>query len=282
MGVAHMRWSVSSWSLHAALGRVRYEPDGDGGVRRADGDPGAAELTLLDLPAAAAERGIGTIELCHFHLPAVDDGYLAELRAAIEGAGVELYSVLIDTGDLTADDPAERAASLDTVRRWVDTAAKLGASGVRAAAGRTKVDADQSVTGLAAAVEHAAGHGLGVWTENWQAYNAAADPLLTILDRVVGLGLCVDFGNADHAGDTAAKCTVLAALMPRATCLHVKARDRHHADSIDEQDLAAALQIAAAAGFDGPASLIADGWADIVRLRERCEGLFSGMAGSPR
>ena len=48
-------------------------------------------ISLLELPARVAEFGIRTLEICHFHLPSVEKTYLAELRAALASADVELF-----------------------------------------------------------------------------------------------------------------------------------------------------------------------------------------------
>ena len=73
-------------------------PDAPGQERQAEGRPtyGPGEVTLLDLPARVADAGFGTMEICHFHFPRRDPAYLAELRAAIDRAGVRLLSLLID------------------------------------------------------------------------------------------------------------------------------------------------------------------------------------------
>src|SRR3954452_13793438 len=108
------RLAISTWTLHGQL---------------------QGDLALLDLPAQIAQRGIYALEICHFHLPRTTPAYLAELRQACPAAGVEAYSILIDTGDITAPDPEQRAADLQTIRSWIDVAAELGAGRVRVVAG---------------------------------------------------------------------------------------------------------------------------------------------------
>ena len=93
------RIMTSSWSLHRTLGQSMYQwPD-------LEGDPvlegdGQGELSLLELPAQLTRRGISMLEICHFHFPRVDDGYINELRQTLDDEGIELYSVLIDAGDI--------------------------------------------------------------------------------------------------------------------------------------------------------------------------------------
>ena len=110
-----------------------------------------------------------------------------------------------------------------------------------------------------------------VFTENWQAYNTAADPLLEVLSHLGGeVGLCLDLGNA--AGGS--KLDVISKLAPRATSLHVKA-EQHRGGGLDHDDLARCLRFIAEAEFRGPASLIAEGWDEVTQLREACERCLS-------
>ncbi|MYE79126.1 MAG: sugar phosphate isomerase/epimerase, partial [Chloroflexi bacterium] len=122
--------AISSWTVHGALGAPWYEPDADGRmVNRAESQP--AELSLLDLPAFIADEGIKLLEICNFHLPSLEDSYLARLRANIEAAGVTLVNLLVDTGNLSAADNAIWRPDIEAAKRWQDIAVKLGARGVR-------------------------------------------------------------------------------------------------------------------------------------------------------
>lgn len=264
------RMSVSSWSLHGLLGEVFHEPDGapSAGVVRRRGRDG---LPLVELPAQLREHGIATLELCHFHLPSLDDEFLRQLRSAIGDAGVELYSVLIDSGDVTAEDSAKRERDLALIRRYIDAAAVLGATGVRIDAGLappSEAVIARSAEGLRRLTDYAATRGVRVFTENWHETSKQPGPLLEILRRGGdGVGLCCDFGNAEGPD----KYATIAALAPVATSVHCKAR--HHDDgSIDTDDLAHCLRLVTQAGFDGPISLIygptTGEWEGIDALRD--------------
>ena len=65
-------------------------------------------MPLLQWPALAAQHGITTLELRHFHFPSRDEGFLAELAAEARSAEVEIRSILIDDGDIIAPDPKVR------------------------------------------------------------------------------------------------------------------------------------------------------------------------------
>ena len=245
-----MRYSISSWSLHGLI---------------------TAGLPLLELPGQIVAHGIGTLELCHFHLPTVDTTYLGEFRSALADADVELYSLLIDTGDITAPNADERASDLQTIKRNIEIAAALGAKKVRVDAGRQEPTAEVvalSAAGLTEVTDFADGLGVAVITENWHATSLQPLPLLAILGRCDGrVGLCADSGNAEGPD----KYGTLELLFPKATSVHFKARYAADQESVEAADVARVFGIAKDAGFSGPVSLIYGGtegeWAAIDRLK---------------
>src|SRR6185295_3553064 len=143
------RLAISTWSLDGLL---------------------QSGVPLVSIPAQMAQHKITTLELCHFHLPSTEPAYLHTLREALQAAGIELYSVLIDTGDITAPDPVQRAADIQTIHDWIGIAAALGASAVRIDAGLqppTPEVSEQSARQLRAFDAAAAQQGVRVFTENW-------------------------------------------------------------------------------------------------------------------
>jgi sugar phosphate isomerase/epimerase len=246
------RIAISTWTLHGQL---------QGG------------LALLDLPAQIAQRGIQALEICHFHLPSTTPAYLAELRQACHAAGVEAYSILIDTGDITAPDPQQRAADLQTIRNWIDVAAELGAGRVRIVAGMqapTPEVIQRSVGNLRDLVDYAEQRGVKTITENWHATGLDPQALLTILDQCEGrVGLCADIGNAEGPD----KYATLAQLLPRASSIHFKARYTPDAQ-IEATDFTRCLELIAAADFQGIVTLI---YGDTDREWAAVEQLFDAL-----
>lgn len=225
---------------------------------------------LLDLPAAARDNGIGVLELCHFHLPTTEPGYLDDLRENLSTSGTKLFSLLIDTGDIASPDPDVLGESLETIRHYIRVAARLGAERVRVSSGLqppTPETLAQSAAQLGELMTYAAAHGLGLSTENWQRTAHEPGDVRTILGAApAGLGLCVDTGNAEGTLD---KYRTLAQLLPHATSVHFKARMTGGA--IDQRDVKRCLELLNAASFDGPVSLIYDGkrdeWAGVAASR---------------
>lgn len=271
--------AVSTWSLHRLLG-LSYK-DVDGG-RAATPSWGDGQATLLDIPAQAAERGIGQLEICHFHFPSVEGAYLSELRASLDAAGVRCLTLLIDEGDITNADDAVRSHSIETIRRWIDAAGEAGAERVRVIAGDTPPDPAGdalrlSIDTLRALSRYAADRGVRVVTENWHALLDRPAEVLQLLESLNGeVGLLLDFGNwhgERKYGD-------LAQIAAWTESTHAKAA-YDAAGDIDAGDYGRCLTICADAGFQGPHSLIFDApgdeWTEIATLRDFVKAAASEM-----
>lgn len=252
------RLSVSTWSLHRQLGRPDfYGPEEGKQIPVATHDRG--ELSLLDLPARVAKFGINTLELCHFHVPSLDKGYLNELRGALEAANVELFSLLIDNGDITDPEYADR--DLIWIAEWIETAGMLGATCTRAIAGKTASSAEaleMSRSGLQCLAERAEANGVRLMTENWFSVLSTPENVLMLLDSLDGeVGFCLDFGN--WTGET--KYADLETIALRADSCHTKAHFLAPGE-MDKDDYIRCLDLTQDAGFSGPHTLIYDGPGD--------------------
>ncbi|HZS85989.1 MAG TPA: TIM barrel protein [Chloroflexota bacterium] len=247
--------SVSTWSLHRALGRpAHYGPEDEG--RSGSQPTSTAEMSLLELPARVAAFGIHRLEMCHFHLPRTDAAYLDELRAALSGAGVELWQFLVDAGDIT--DSGVAARDLRWIAGWIEVAAQLDARRVRVVAGKaapSEEALERSLAGFRQLLPLAQGHGLRLTTENWYGLLGSPAQVRRVLDALQGeVGLCLDFGNWDGPS----KYDALAEIAPYAESCHTKARFASHLE-MDRDDYVRCLDLVKASGFSGPHTLIYDG-----------------------
>lgn len=249
------RLSVSTWSLHRSLGKPPiYGPEANGNV--ATTPTIAPTFSLLELPARIADAGIHTLEICHFHVPGRDPAMLRQLRSAIEAAGVELWSLLIDGGDIAH--PAHHERDRAWAEQWLDVAKALGAKHARVSGGKQEPTPDavaRSAENMAQLAEAAAQRGLRLTTENWQNLMSTPQVVLAVLDQLDGaVGLCADFGN--WSGPT--KYDDLAQIMPRAESCHAKCHFGAPAQP-DAADFIRCLDLTRDVGFAGPYTLIYDG-----------------------
>jgi sugar phosphate isomerase/epimerase len=260
------RVSVSTWSLHRTLGCPATYGVVDG-FHIPSQTHGRGALSLLELPTRLAAFGIRTLELCHFHLPSLDAGYLAELRAALQAAEVELFSLLIDDGDIVHPTHAER--DLAWIRRWIEIADTLGAKHMRVIAGKS-APTPESLTKSAQELKRLARLsetvGIRLMTENWFGVLSTPAAVHTLFEQLEDhVGLCLDFGNWNEPG----KYRDLREIAAYAESCHAKAHFSGPGE-LDLSDYTQCLEITSATNFAGPYTLIYSGpdeneWAGLAQ-----------------
>lgn len=258
------RLAVSTWSLHHHLGAPPVSgPDSPDAV--------SESRALLELPAQLAAFGITTLEICHFHLPMRDAGFLTELRGELEAHGIELWSLLIDGGDL--NDPQHTARDEAWIGAWLPVAEALGAKNARVIAGKgkpTEENLQHSVQVLGRLAQIAGTCGVRLMTENWFDLTGTPQSVSFLLEHFEGrLGLCLDFGN--WGGPSRPKKYVeLGQIARYAESCHTKAFFRD--GQLDRADYERCLQLTRDANFVGPYTLIYDSggdeWAGLSAERE--------------
>jgi sugar phosphate isomerase/epimerase len=267
------RLSLSSWSVHRLLGESRWTVWDESSSRPVvHVEEKEAALALLDLPRVVAEKGFRFLELCHFHLPTVEEPYLAQLRQACQDAGVSLHTLLIDYGDLSSPDPVRRSADEAYICMWVDIAARLGAGAVRVVAGEQQPGDVVAIARSAASLQrlHRYGAELGVQvvTENFRELTETLASWQAVMEAAGGnIRTIVDFGNMWPDEKQAA----IAYGAPIAHSIHAK--PVYLADgSFDEEELLRNVAIASANGSEAPISVIfdqdGDVWEGIMRIAD--------------
>ena len=231
-----------------------YEMDAANG--RQTGAPVEPQtIDLLDVPAAAAAHGFYSFDLSVYHLPSIERAYLADLRAAFESENVELFQLLIDTGDVDSADPDERAEGIRHIKRWMDVAVELGATGVRYVPGdgepmpetiRASGEAFRELADYAGRMRAEASHRK---LPELQHESRAICSVFSNTPNATTASIA-DFGNARGPD----KYETLEAIMPRATSIHAWAEVDENGDLISE-DFQRCLTIARDNGFDGPIML---------------------------
>ena len=248
------RIAVSTWSLHRHLGTTYPHDLTTTEIGPAQETYGEGTESLLDLPSALNNHGYRRMELVSFHLPSRDPVYLGELRNQLATCGVILQTLLIDDGDLT--DPVHGARDEAWIASWIETANELGAENARIIAGKqppSKAALDRSVEALRALADGNAGSSVRLTTENWLSLLPSTKEVTYVLDRLEGkIGLLGDFGNWKGAD----KYDELAKVFARAELCHAKASFID--GDLDAADYGRCVDLAEAAGYTGPYTLIFD------------------------
>ena len=271
-------FAVSSWSLHRRIGLSYPDQPGNPGSGNAEPAWGKGDIGILDLPADAIKHGIDRLEICHFQLAGRDPGYLAEMRGALESAGVTLQTLLIDDGDLAHPDAKIRERDAAWIARWIEAAAVLGAQSARVVAGKQPPSAPAlgcSVDGLRDLARRGNSVGVRIVTENWFGLTAGPKEVYHILDRLEGeVGFLADTGN--WSGPS--KYDDLGAIFARAERCHAKA----HFDgglAMDSADYRQCIAAAKTAGYSGPFTLVfespGDEWTGVEMEREVVKAVWA-------
>lgn len=269
--------AVSTWSLHRTLGSfyaADHAPSHEPRPPLAPGSAPSSGLPLLELPAELHRRGYDVVQICHFHLPSRAPTYLAELRAALSEAEVQLDAVLVDDGDLTHPSLADEDEAW--IAGWLDDAVSLGARRARVIAGKSSPAPERLADSGRRLARLAAGHpDVRVVTENWHALLPTAADVHAVLDAAEGAaGLLVDLGNWRGAD----KYDQLASVAPRAETCHAKCH--FTAEGPDALDFSTTLQLLVDAGYTGPLALIYDGadddeWAALEQEKAIVDSVIS-------
>lgn len=191
------------------------------------------------------------------------------MRGALHDAHVELFSLLIDEGDITH--PEHAARDLAWISSWLDVASALGTKHMRVIAGKaapSEAALAMSLRGLQSLLPRAKALGLRLMTENWYRLLSSPAPVHALLERLEGnVGLCFDFGNWRGPN----KYSDLQSIAPSAESCHAKAFFAPSGE-MEQNDYKHCLDITRSAGFCGPYTLIYDGpssdeWAGLAQER---------------
>lgn len=263
--------AVSTWSLHRTLGGY-FGPGSAVNGGQTLPERTSPRQSLLELLPDIAARGYSTLQICHFHLESREPDYLRAMRDAMQVQDIALDMLLIDDGDLTAQDIDRHIAWYD---EWLGVAKALGARGARICAGRSAPTPERLRSSGRHLAELALRHpDVRIVTENWMEMTPDAESVHAVLDAADGqIGLLIDLGNWHGAG----KFAELGEIATLAESCHAKCA--FDGNEPDEVDLRASLTILKDAGFDGPLALIYDGpnadeWAGLDREWAIVESVF--------
>ncbi|MFM6854682.1 MAG: sugar phosphate isomerase/epimerase family protein [Sphingopyxis sp.] len=298
--------AISSFSLHSVLGPLRLERRGDDGAILPLSFDFPREHSLDEFGALVVQRvGARAVELCQIQFDGDTPDRIAQLRAAMDDAGITVLTVPIDSGNLASGNAAWLADDEARIIRWFDIAGQLGAQYVRVNAGSPgyAMAADARpmlVQSLMRLGDAANARGLQLLVENHGGTSSDPDFMLGLLDDVGHdrLGLLLDLGNfeplvtlshgrfadpdLDDAGlDFEPLYDRIAALAPVARLVHAKSVDPAR-DGRPLPDLSRALMIVRAAGYNGHISVEWEGhrgdpWAQTAAVAAQVRAVFPAL-----
>jgi sugar phosphate isomerase/epimerase len=184
------------------------------------------KLTLIDFIQDCAKFGLEGTELTSYYFPkALTPEYLRTIKAACFRLGLDVSGTAVgnDFGFAPGD---ERTKQIESVKRWVDHAAVLGAPVIRIFAGHQKKDQTPAqahslmVSAIEECCDYAGKQGVHLALENHGGPTATADGLLAFVRDVQSpwFGVNLDSGNF-HSDDPYAE---LARIAPYALNAQIK------------------------------------------------------------
>jgi sugar phosphate isomerase/epimerase len=227
-----------------------------------DRNPSLPGMDLIQFPAEAIKRfGIRNIEPYSPHFRSLDAGYLAKFREELTKANAKVVNIAVSTEASFYDpDPAARAKSIASAKKWVDVAVAVGSPGVRThirPVGKQPPNLQHTVASLREVVPYAAAKNVVVTLENDDLISEDAFFLIKVLERVSHpyLRALPDFANSMLTGDADFNYRALQAMFQHAYGIcHVKDGEVDNGKQFNI-DLAKSFQILKASGFRGYCSI---------------------------
>ena len=170
------------------------------------------EMTLEEVFAFCSDLGFAAVDPTGYYFPnypeVPSDDYLFDLKKKAFRLGLDISGTGVRT-DFSTADPAQRAADLDLVRRWVEVAAKMDAPVLRIFAGKgipagdtEKQTMDRAVESIAQCVEYGKQAGVMIVVQNHNELLKTVEQVLYIRQQIPSdwLGINLDIGSL-RAGD---------------------------------------------------------------------------------
>jgi L-ribulose-5-phosphate 3-epimerase len=224
-------------------------------------------MTYADIVKMAAETGADGVDLTTYWLADTNDETLLPLRRQAFRAGISIYNIGVRVR-LAQPTPELQAAELETVRKWVDVADRLGASGMRVFGGAVPKGATEeqaiawAAETLKRAGEIAGKRGVTLGVEDDGGITTNAGPTVEIVKRAASpwAGINLDIGNFPDDGYAQIEmCAPFATTVHFKTAVHVNKQK-------EPADWPRVLNILGAAGYKGYLALEYEEEADPVHI----------------
>jgi L-ribulose-5-phosphate 3-epimerase len=194
----------------------------------------AKKMTYEDLIRYAAGLGFEGLDTTVYWFPDTSDQFLANLRRTAYRNGISLYSVAVRVR-LCQPTPELRAAEVESAKKWIDVAYKLGASHVR-------------VFGA----DYSGPKGVFVGVEDDGGLSTNAAPTIAIIRKADSpwAGMNVDAGNFPKDGYAQTEMSI-----PYAVSTHIKSTIATPEGTKERTDFDRLFALFAKGGYRGFVSL---------------------------
>ena len=165
--------------------------------------PAGEELTLLTAPKFIAEAlGLHNVEIWNAQFADQSIDYCKQIRSAAEAVKSRIINIQVDGSENLSDpDAAKRAASVETIKRWMDRASAVGAPTCRANTGGGPPEAwdvKRTSDSFRQLAEYGQKIGVKILVENHIGYSADIDKVVAVI-KAVNSPYCraiCDWGNS--------------------------------------------------------------------------------------
>ena len=214
---------------------------------------GSKKMTYNDLVDLAVDLDVDGLDLTVYWFPDTTDSFLIPLRDYAFANGVEIPSISVRTN--CCQPTAElRAKEIQSIREWVDVAAKLGAGHIRVFGGTVpKTSTEEEAAGWVVEVlksggAYAAKHGVVLGLENHGGITATATRILDIVKRVDLPSVRVNLDLGNFQKDAYKQLEMIA---PYAANVQVKVEVRDESGNLVRCDWERVLRMLKASGYRG-------------------------------
>ncbi len=230
---ARLRTAICAYSFRAALG--------------------AKKMTYEDLVRLAVELDVDGLDLTVYWFPNTSDEFLLPLKRLAFRMAVEIYSISIRT-EMTRPTTELQAAEVESIKKWVDVAERMGAGHIRVFGGRIPKDASEDqaagwvVEILKRAADYSGRKGVTLGLENHGGITARSERIIDIIKRVGSpwVGVNLDTGNFEKDGYRQ-----IETLLPYAVNSQLKVQIRDSSGERQPADWDRLLKMFAQAGYKG-------------------------------
>ncbi len=213
----------------------------------------AKTMSYEDVIHKAADWGLDGVDVTVYWFPDTSDKYLAGLRRTAQRAGVQLYNTGVRVS-LSQPTKELQDAQVESIKKWVDVADRLGASHVRVFGGAIPKGATQdqaiawAVEVLKRGAEYSGSKGITLGVEDDGGLTATAEPTIAIAKQTESpwAGINADCGNLPKNGYAQFEM-----LLPYATSIHFKSQMTDENGTHNPADWPRLLNMIAKSGYRG-------------------------------